>query len=106
VGSIPASRTSKARGLTPQGVSPIYDVVTDEFSTLLQLQKDVFPDAAMVMIDLVIAHNNAAVVLLDLHLSRSQQGPGRFTEQDLMIRQAKHTVAAVALRNYILKKTH
>ncbi|MBI2772238.1 MAG: hypothetical protein HYX47_21645 [Burkholderiales bacterium] len=84
----------------------IYDVVTDEFSALMQLQKASFPEAAVVMIDVVLAHNDVAIALLDLHRFRNQRGLARFTEKDLSDRQARHALAVTALRSYILKKTH
>ena len=57
----------------------------------MQVQKTSFPEAAMVMIDVVLAHNDVAIVLLELHRSRSQHSPSRYTEQDLSDRQARHT---------------
>lgn len=70
----------------------VYDVVSEEFVSLAQLQKARFPEAA--------------VVMLDLHRSRSVRAPSRFSDEVMQARQATHGLAVDALRSYVLKKTH
>jgi len=84
----------------------IYEVVNEEFTALLQLQQAAFPEAAMVMIDLVIAHNDIAVVLLDFHKAHVEKTTPRFTEQEMSRRLAAHALAVDALRDFVLRKTH
>jgi hypothetical protein len=84
----------------------IYDVVSEEFVSLVQRQKASFPDAAVVMVDLVIAHNDVAVVLLDFHKSLAHRTTARFQEEDMQKRLSAHAVAVLTLRSYMLGKTH
>lgn len=84
----------------------VYEVVDEEFNALMQLQHSAFPEAAMVMIDLVIAHNDIAVVLLDFHKVRIEKTTPRFAEQDMAARLAAHALAVDALRDFVLRKTH
>jgi len=84
----------------------VYEVVNEEFTALMQLQQLAFPEAAMVVVDLVVAHNDIAVVLLDFHKARVEKTTPRFTEQDMSARLAVHALAVDALRDFVLRKTH